>query len=328
VGTTRTRRGSLAIATTPGLVAVLACAVLLPQASAAFPGKNGRIVYANNAGTCCGDIHLVKPSGAGDRNITNTAAPVGEYQTSFSPNGRKIAFQRDNDIWVISTKGKGLKQLTTTGDVAEPAFSPNGRKIVFARSASVDLALARRRGGGQGAIWIMRKDGTHQRQLTSASGNDTAPSFAANGKLIAFESRRDGDAEIFTMRANGERERQLTHNDLADYTPSFSPNSKRIVFARNGPPGGLYSFKKSGAGERRLTTHPTADANTTQIGSPTFSPNGKRIAYRYYGAPNNRLITIDKLGGDEQIVVDAVDGDVQSPDWGPKPPKKKRRHRR
>jgi TolB protein len=317
-------RRRLVVAATAALLTAFASATLQQQASATFPGKNGRIAYTSNETTGCGDIHLVKPNGSGDRDITNTAPPVCEYEAAFSPNGRKLVFQRGNNIWSISSKGKGLKQLTTTEDAAEPAFSPDGRRIVFVRFAEVNRPLARHRGGGESDIWIMRKNGTRERQLASVPGNDTAPSFAANGKLIAFESSRDGDREVFTMRANGKRQRQLTHNDVVDAEPSFSPNSKRIVFARNGPSGGLVSLKKSGAGERRLTTHPTADVNTTRIGSPTFSPNGKQIAYRDFTSLENRLITISKRGGAEHVVIDAG-GDVQGPDWGPKPSKKKRR---
>jgi Tol biopolymer transport system component len=324
----RTGGRRLAVAGASALLALLITATFLEQAEATFPGKNGRIAYTDNAGGCCGDIHLVKPDGSGDRNITNTGSPTGEYQASFSPNGRKLVFDRDDDIWIVSSKGKGLKRLTTSGDVGDAAFSANGRKIVFVRSAEPDLLLAQRRGSDSRDIWIMRKNGSRQRQLTSAVGGDTNPTFAANGKLIAFASDRNGTREIFTMRPNGKREKQLTDNEVADYQPSFSPDSKRIVFARNGAPGGIYSMKKNGGGVKRLTVEPTADANTTIVDAPTFSPNGKRIAYRRLGAPNQQLVTIGKSGGNEQVVVDAIVGDVQSPDWGPKPSKKKRRHRR
>jgi Tol biopolymer transport system component len=318
------RRRWPAVGAAAGCLATLGLAAIVQPASATFPGKNGRIAYSNNEGVCCGDVHLVKPDGSGDRDITNTAPPTGEYNATISPNGRKVIFERDNNIWMISSKGKGLRQLTTLGNADDPAFSPNGRKIVFTRSIGVDRPLARR-GDGARDIWIMRKDGSRLRQLTSTSGDDQEPTFAANGKLIAFMSARDGDDEIFTMRPNGKRERQRTDNDVSDYDPSFSPDSKRLVFARNGPDGGLYKMKKGGGGVRRVTVEPTQNAQTIAIGAPTFSPNGKLIAYRSLGPPNQQLIVISKSGAEERVIVDATEGDVQSPDWGPKPSKKKRR---
>jgi hypothetical protein len=90
----RTRAHQLSIASIAlALAAALAAAALTVDASAhraAFPGKNGRIVFNDASGY----LVLVNPDGSGVVRLTGTWALDDVIGASFSPDGRQIAYSK------------------------------------------------------------------------------------------------------------------------------------------------------------------------------------------------------------------------------------------
>ena len=89
---------------------------------------------------------------------------------AWSPDGQKLAFQRENQIVVANPDGSGAKALTPgTAVDSAVAWSPDGGWLAFTRSPA---------GGGNDNIWIMRADGTELRNLTdSASISEQFPAW-------------------------------------------------------------------------------------------------------------------------------------------------------
>lgn len=103
----------------------LAATLALPtaQAEASFPGRNGLIAYAD------GGIRVMNPDGTGMRRLTYNAA---DRQPAWSPDGRKIAFSRNGDIWVMNAAGSEKERVTThAGTETDPAWSPDGTRLAF-----------------------------------------------------------------------------------------------------------------------------------------------------------------------------------------------------
>ena len=68
----------------------------------------------------------------------------------WSPDGQKVAFDGNGDLYVMNADGSGLRRLTRNPACDRgPAWSPDGRKIAF---------------GGNGHIFVINVDG-------SGSGN-------------------------------------------------------------------------------------------------------------------------------------------------------------
>jgi Tol biopolymer transport system component len=80
-----------------------------------------------------------------------------EGSPSWSPDSRRIAFDRGGDIYVMNADGSHRHRLTWTTSLEEaPAWSPDGRTIAFVSDRS-----------GEVELWQINVDGTRPRQLTT-----------------------------------------------------------------------------------------------------------------------------------------------------------------
>ena len=141
---------------------------------------------------------------------------------SFSPDGRHIAFVRDDgeeaDIFTV-TRHKGgnwhdeseVSRLTQdhAADLS-PVWSPGGKHIVFVSHRD-----------GSAEIYTMQADGAGQLRLTSNDSDDSSPVWSLNGKRIAWVSRVYGPGEIFVMDADGANQLRLTNNQAEDHSPRW-----------------------------------------------------------------------------------------------------------
>ena len=127
-------------------IVALACALAAPAAAqATFPGGNGRIAVdlhgknLDDAGQASyRSIATVKADSRGDTfvrecQITGAGVRMGDcaidYRSpSWSPNGRRLAFDAGRSLALMNARGTGFKLLApfTSGD-GEPAWSRSGR---------------------------------------------------------------------------------------------------------------------------------------------------------------------------------------------------------
>jgi len=103
----------------------------------------------------------------------------------WSPDGKKIVFEHDNEIWIIDANGTSLIQLTNSANIMEklPSFSPQGDKIVYTSNEGKDGKPS-----ADWNIWTMDADGASKMQITELKSWDSWPIWGNDG--IYFLSAR------------------------------------------------------------------------------------------------------------------------------------------
>jgi TolB protein len=138
-----------------------------------------------------------------------------DTEPSWSPTGREIAFVSDRtgpaQIYVMDAEGRNVRQLTTGAHNTQPRWSPRGDVILYTSRQ------------GNHDIWAINPDGSNVRRLTAGPGDNQGPSWAPNGRHIAFQTSRLGGWQIFAMLADGTEQSPITRGTGERTSPSWSP---------------------------------------------------------------------------------------------------------
>lgn len=112
--------------------------------------------------------------------ITNDPHP--ESQIRFSPDGSKLAFTRNEELWIADADGSNQKRFLTLRSTPRYDWSPDGKWICY---STIDDDY-------NSDIWIAPLDESRPPyNLSRSPGNDGEPRWSPNGKMIAFTGLRD-----------------------------------------------------------------------------------------------------------------------------------------
>jgi tricorn protease len=121
-------------------------------------------------------------------------------EPAISPDGSRIAFRFEGQIWIAPTVGGDALALTPAGfHSASPVWSPSGDAIAFAADRF-----------GPMNIFVAPVAGGEARRLTWYALDEKPSSFTPDGKAVLFSSRRLGDAtQTFAIPSRFEQGNQL-----------------------------------------------------------------------------------------------------------------------
>ena len=170
---------------------------------------------------------------------------VLEQSAEWSPDGSRLAFSSQGDIYISNANGKGLKRLTSGYHIdVSPTWSPDGSSIAFVSDRT-----------GNPQIFVMGASGGNPRQITSG-GYNTDPAWSPNPRVnkIAYVNVTGSQANIFTVNPDGSEVNQLTSGTRRNETPSWSPDGHFITFSSNrNVTNDIYIMYLNGENQQRLT---------------------------------------------------------------------------
>jgi Tol biopolymer transport system component len=194
------------------------------------------------------DIYRAKADGSGLTPLTRT--PGYDAEATIAPDGLIVFTSvRDGDmeIYAMQADGSGVKRLTNrAGPDGGPFFSWDGTLIAFrGRSLPPGKELDEYRSLLADGLWrptelelfVMNRDGSNLRQVTTLGGANFAPSWHPDGKRLIFASNvhdpRGRNFDLYLINVDGTGLERVTYNETFDGFPMFSPDGRRLVFASN-----------------------------------------------------------------------------------------------
>jgi TolB protein len=194
------------------------------------------------------EVFTSKADGSDLKQLTHTGSYNAE--ATVSKNG-KIVFtslrEGDLDIYTMNRDGNDVKRLThQKGYDGGPFFSADGQMIVYRAYHPKDKKeleeyeenLAKRQVvGGRLELFVMRSDGSNQKQITDNGASNFCPFFHINGKQIIFSSNlhqpEGREFNLYLINVDGTGLEPITFHPGFDSFPMFSPDGKRLVFVSN-----------------------------------------------------------------------------------------------
>jgi TolB protein len=203
--------------------------------------------------------------------------------------------------------------------------------------------------GRDGEIHVVDSDGQNARPVSATGPGNRSPSWSADGRFLAWESRRglyleetatgrtrvlssstgasspalspdgtllavavadEGDTDLVLLDvATGAEVRTLTDDRRVDADPVFAPDGERILFASAGPDGTHIFSVALDGSDRRQLTH-----EGTHNTEPAVSPDGERFAFVARTGRHLDVYVAD-INGSDPYRVTRDQGDNTSPSF-------------
>jgi TolB protein len=297
------------------LLAVALALMAPPAASAAWPGLNGRVAVTQDPRSR--DVWAFARDGASTQ-LTFTGNE--EQQSSWAPDGRRIAFKRSDEVWVrdVTTDEPPVRltrKAVSTENNTQPTWSPDGRSILF-RTNRTDPSE------NIADIWIMDADGAHQRPLIAQDGDERYPAVSPDGTLLAYTSNEGLGADLWLANADGTGANKLLDSGRFDSAPAWSPDGTKLAFEIHDPvvssfDGDIFVTDIRTGEVTQLTSDPAGFPVHDE--GPAWSPDGTMIAFTSTRSdPLGDIWVMNADGSGPRRLTDNTILD-ESPDWQPIP---------
>ena len=231
----------------------------------------------------------------------STDTPLWMRYPNISPDGTKIAFSYQGDIYYVPAAGGEAVRLTSTEDYEyQPVWSPDSRTVAFASD----------RFGGMDIFTVVIEGGKAVR-LTTHSGTEAPLAFSPDGKYIYFSAAIQDPAssalwsgswltELYRVPVTGGRPEQIAANPICSV--SFDTDGKSFLYYDRTGSENIWRKHHTSSVARNIFYYNAADGTHTQI---TVNPGEDRDPI--FTAPGQMVFLSERDGGSFNVYSAAVD---------------------
>jgi len=177
------------------------------------------------------------------------AAKGRKLRPSFSPDGKRIAFESDRlgsmEIWTCESKGINCVQITSLHGIAATArWSPDGKMIAFEFHP-----------GEHADVYVIDVAGGVPRRIPTVAGADNlAPSWSRDGRWLYFSSKRGSDSfQLWKVPVQGGPPVQVTK---AGGISGVESEDRRYLYFSKYESSGIWRMPVNGGTEIRVLNEP------------------------------------------------------------------------
>jgi TolB protein len=186
-------------------------------------------------------------------------------------------------------------------------------KLTFISDRDNERFVDREEPGIVKEVYVADYDGANQIRLTANRRLNVTPSWAPNGRSIAYASYTRVHPQIIVSNVYQGTRETLTDEKSSAYSPAFSPDGSRIAFVsqRDGD-SEIYVMSRDGSNVRRLTNNTAIDS------TPTWSPTGTQVAFTS-GRSGSAQIWLMDVDGLNVRRVSYGESSADKATWSPAP---------
>ena len=238
-------------------------------------GSNRRRVYEGHVGTS--KVIL------GGRSADAPEGYVG--MAPVSPDGNKIAFARNDGLWVMDVNGSGVQQIVISEGIFYIAWAPDSKQIVY-------------QNGGAGTYIVKIPD-----DIPQHVGMLGETAWSPDGGWLVCQSPQG----LAKRAVSGGPLFVLDPSAGWGANPAWSPDGTRIAYSKNGD---IFVVNADGSGQTRLTDHPAGDWE------PRWSPDGGKIVFTTDRDGNKEIYVMNPDSSNQMNLTNSAENE-EHPSWAP-----------